>query len=95
MFNTILGILQILLAIGFIGFWVIFYFTEYKNPKSFDESAFKHEKSFPLPDLGWITPCLFVAGFGMLMEQGLSSKRQKEQGFCVLSIARPAVCMGI
>ena len=65
----IIAMLQIVVAIGFIGFWVIFYFTEYKNPKSFDECSFKHEKSFPLPDLGWITPCLFVAGIGILMEQ--------------------------
>ena len=34
-----------------------------------DELAFKHEKSFPLPDLGWIMPCLFIAGIGILMEQ--------------------------
>lgn len=63
-----MAILQILLGFGFLGFWVIFYFTEYKNPKM-DELAFKHEKSFPLPDLGWIMPCLFIAGIGILMEQ--------------------------
>jgi len=66
--NKIIAILQILLGFGFVGFWVIFYFTEYKNPKM-DELAFKHEKSFPLPDLGWIMPCLFIAGIGILMEQ--------------------------
>ena len=68
MINIIMAILQILLGIGFVGFWVIFYFTEYKNPKM-EETAFIHEKSFPLPDLGWIMPCLFIAGFGLLLEQ--------------------------
>lgn len=67
MINIIIAILQILLGFGFVGFWVIFYFTEYKKPKM-EECAFKHEKSFPLPDLLWITPCLFIGGSGILME---------------------------
>ena len=62
-----MAVLQILLGIGFVGFWVIFYFTEYKNPKM-EECDFKHEKSFPLPDLMWVMPCLFIAGIGILME---------------------------
>lgn len=66
--NIIIAILQILLGFGFVGFWVIFYFTEYKKPKM-EECAFKHEKSFPLPDLFWITPCLFIAGIGILLGQ--------------------------
>ncbi len=68
MIDLIIAILQILLGISFIGFWIIFYFTEYKNPKM-DEVAFKHEKSFPLPDLGWIMPCLFISAIGILLEQ--------------------------
>jgi hypothetical protein len=68
MINIIMAILQILLGTGFVGFWVVFYFTEYKNPKM-EETAFTHEKSFPLPDLVWIMPCLFIAGFGILLEQ--------------------------
>jgi hypothetical protein len=68
MIHIIIAILQILLGFGFVGFWVIFYFTEYKKPKM-EECAFKHEKSFPLPDLLWITSCLFIAGIGILMEQ--------------------------
>jgi len=66
MINIVMAILQLLLAVGFIGFWVIFYFTEYKKP-TMNESSFTHEKSFPLPDLGWITPCLFIAGIGILI----------------------------
>ena len=68
MINLIIAILQILLGIGVIGFWLMFYFTEYKNPKM-SEVAFKHEMSFPLPDLGWVMPCLFISGIGILMEQ--------------------------
>ena len=34
-----------------------------------EEGALKHEKSFPLPDLGWITVCLFVSAIGLLMEE--------------------------
>ena len=33
------------------------------------EVELKHEKSFPLPDLGWIAPTLFIAGIGLLTEQ--------------------------
>lgn len=66
MINIVIAILEILLGIAFVGFWGIFYFTEYKKP-TMDECSFKHEKSFPLPDLGWITPCLFIAGIGSLM----------------------------
>jgi hypothetical protein len=68
MINLIIAILQILLGIGIIGFWIIFYITEFKNPKM-DDASFKHELSFPLPDLGWITPCLFIAALGIIMEQ--------------------------
>ena len=28
-----------------------------------------YELSFPLPDLGWITPNLFIAAVGLLMDQ--------------------------
>ena len=66
--NIVISIFQILLAIGIIGFWIIFYFTEYKNRK-WTEVEFKHELSFPLPDLGWITPNLIVASIGLLLEQ--------------------------
>jgi len=68
MINLIIAILQILLGIGIIGFWIMFYFTEFKNP-NMDEASFKHELSFPLPDLGWVTPCLFIAALGIIMEQ--------------------------
>jgi hypothetical protein len=66
----LIAIFQILIGIGMIGFWIQFYFSEYKSKSPrLPEVFFKHEKSFPLPDLAWITPCLFVAAIGVLLEQ--------------------------
>lgn len=66
--NIIIAIFEIIWVILFIGFWMVFYFTEYKNPKM-SEVERKHELSFPFPDLGWITPNLIVAAIGLLLEQ--------------------------
>ncbi len=67
--NIFIAVLELIIAIGIIGFWIIFYFTEYKNRKM-SEVEFKHEISFPLPDLGWITPNLIIATIGLLLNQG-------------------------
>jgi len=67
MLNIIIAILQILLAIGFIGFWIYFFLVENRNPEN-TELYLAFERSFPVPDLGWITPCLFVAAIGLLMD---------------------------
>ena len=68
MSNIIMGILQIIWVILFIGFWLSFYLTEYKKGKM-SEVDYKHELSFPLPDLGWITPNLIIAAIGTFMDQ--------------------------
>lgn len=68
MLNILISIFQILVAIGIIGFWLSFYFSEYKNRKM-PEVEYKHELSFPLPDLGWVTPNLIVAAIGLLSNQ--------------------------
>ena len=68
MLNIIIAIFQLLIAIGLIGFWLMFYFTEVKNRKM-SEVEYKHEISFPLPDLGWVLPNLIVAAIGLLLEQ--------------------------
>jgi hypothetical protein len=68
MLNIIIGIFQITWILLFIGFWVVFYFSEYKHPKM-SEIERKHELSFPFPDLGWIVPNLIVAVIGVLLEQ--------------------------
>ena len=68
MINIIIAIFQIIWIILFIGFWLVFYFSEYKNPKM-SEVERKHELSFPFPDLGWIVPNLIIAAIGLLLEQ--------------------------
>jgi heme/copper-type cytochrome/quinol oxidase subunit 2 len=68
MLNIIFAIFQLLIAVGLIGFWVMFYFTEYKNRKM-SEVEFKHEMSFTLPDLGWVLPNLIIAAIGVLLEE--------------------------
>ncbi|MFX0021292.1 MAG: hypothetical protein ACFE9S_03130 [Candidatus Hermodarchaeota archaeon] len=68
MLNIIISIFQIIWILLFIGFWVVFYFTEYKHPKM-SEVERKHEFSFPFPDLGWIVPNLIVAAIGVILEQ--------------------------
>ncbi len=64
----ILAIFQILIGIGFIGFWIYFFLVENKNPKN-TEVYLAFERSFPIPDLCWATPCLLIAAVGLLLEQ--------------------------
>lgn len=66
MLNFIFAIFQLLIAVGLIGFWVMFYFTEVKNRKM-SEAEYKHELSFPLPDLGWVLPNLIISSIGLLI----------------------------
>lgn len=63
-----MAVFQIILGLGIIGFWIYFFLVENKDPEK-TEVYLKHEKSFPLPDLGWIVPCLFIAAIGLLTEQ--------------------------
>jgi len=66
MIEIILAILQIILAVGIVGFWIFFFKVENKNPEK-EEWYLRHERSFPLPDLGLITVCLLVAATGLLI----------------------------
>lgn len=66
MIEIILAILQIILAVGIVGFWIFFFKVENKNPEK-EEWYLRHERSFPLPDLGLITVCLLVAATGLLV----------------------------
>lgn len=63
-----MAVFEILMAIGLIGFWLAFYVTEYKKDKM-PEVEYKHELSFPLPDLGWVTLTLVIAAIGLITEQ--------------------------
>jgi len=64
--NIIFGIFQILLAVGIIGFWIAFYLGDNSN---MTEVELKHEKSFPLPDLGWVVPTNIISAIGLFMGQ--------------------------
>ena len=66
MIEIVLAILQIILAVGIIGFWIFFFKVENKDPEK-EEWYLKHERSFPLPDLGLIVVCLLVAATGILI----------------------------
>ena len=68
MIEIILAILQIIFAVGLIGFWIYFFLVENKDPNK-EEWYLKHERSFPLPDLGLITVCLIIAAIGLLVNQ--------------------------
>lgn len=68
MLNIVLGVFQILIAIGFIGFWIYFFVIENKNPEN-SEVYLSFERSFPVPDLGFVTPTLFISAIGLLMNE--------------------------
>ncbi len=68
MLNIIIALFEIIWVILFIGYWLVFYFTEYRNPKM-SEVERKHELSFPFPDLGWITPNLIIAAIGLFIQE--------------------------
>ncbi len=67
MSDVVIAILEFVWVALFLGFWIIFFVTDNKSKMS--ELDYKHELSFPFPDLGWITPCLLVAAVGLLMSQ--------------------------
>ncbi|NHJ21609.1 MAG: hypothetical protein EAX91_11745 [Candidatus Lokiarchaeota archaeon] len=66
MIEIVLAILQIILAVGIAAFWIYFFMIENKNPEK-EDWYLKHERSFPLPDLGLVTVCLLVAAVGLII----------------------------
>jgi cbb3-type cytochrome oxidase subunit 3 len=68
MIHIILAIFQILIAIGFIGFWIYFFAVENKNPEN-SETYLAFERAFPVPDLGFVTPSLFVSAVGLFLNE--------------------------
>lgn len=63
--SSTIAFIDFFMATGIIGFWIYFFLVENKNPKK-SEIYFAYERSFPLPDLVWVAPCLIIAGIGML-----------------------------
>lgn len=66
--ETLLAVFQILLAVGFVGFWIYFFRVENRNPAR-DAVYLGFERSFPVPDLCWATPCLVISAVGLLTGQ--------------------------
>jgi len=64
----LLASLEIVFAFGMITFWVYFFMVENKNPDKSKE-YFAFERSFPIPDLVWLTPGLIASAIGVLLNQ--------------------------
>ncbi|MBV6493447.1 MAG: hypothetical protein LDLANPLL_01470 [Turneriella sp.] len=99
-----LAVLQIILAIGFMGFWTLYFLepsctnaTEQclenpsktcMNPLLACERYRAFENSFPLGDLGYITPLLLIGAVGLL--------RNKKYGVvCSLMAASALIFLGL
>jgi len=68
MLDIIVAIFQLLIAVGFLGFWVYFFLVENKDTSK-RAGYFEFERSFPLADLGWALPCLLIAAISLLIGQ--------------------------
>ncbi len=67
---TTIAILEFLFAGGIAGFWIYFFLVENKNPEK-TAIYLAYERSFPLPDLGYLVPVLTIAGICLLNNQWL------------------------
>ena len=61
----LLAYFQMVYALGIIIFWVLFFMFENNNTEN-SEVFLAHERAFPIPDLGYLTPCLLVGSIGIL-----------------------------
>jgi hypothetical protein len=68
MLDFIIAGLEIFVGIAIITFWIYFFAVEYKDPEQ-KEWYIIYERTFPLPDIGWITPCLFIGAYGLITGQ--------------------------
>jgi hypothetical protein len=68
MSSTVLAAFEIAFSVGLVGFWSYFFLVENKNPAR-SAVYLGFERSFPLPDLGWVAPCLVAAAVGVLRDQ--------------------------
>jgi len=60
-----LAYFQFFYALIIILFWISFFVFEKNNPEN-SEIYIAHELAFPVPDIGFIMPCLIVGGIGLL-----------------------------
>ncbi len=61
----LLAYFQIIFAMGIIIFWILFFMFENNNTEN-SEIFLAHERAFPVPDLGYLTPCLIIGSIGIL-----------------------------
>lgn len=66
--DILIAILQIIYGVGTFGFWIYFLIVENKDPDKSDVYLV-FERSFILPDIGWVAPCLFISALGLLTNQ--------------------------
>jgi len=59
-----LSSLQLITACGIVSFWVYFFAVENHRPGN-DPTWLAFERSFPIPDLLWVTPLLVIGGWAM------------------------------
>lgn len=67
--DLLIAILQFAFGVGVIGFWIYFLLFENKDPEK-TEVYLVFERSFILPDIGWIAPCMFISAIGLITNQG-------------------------
>jgi hypothetical protein len=68
MLDLIIAGLEIFVGIAIILFWIYFFTEEYRDPEQ-ERWYIIYERTFPLPDIGWITPCLFIGAYGLITGQ--------------------------
>ena len=59
------AITMIVVGVLELVFWAYFFMVENKNPEN-SEIYLAFERSFPIPDLLWLTPCCFIGAYGLL-----------------------------
>ena len=60
-----IAISEFIIAGGLILFWIYFFKVENRNPKNSSEYL-AFERSFPIPDLVWLTPALIISGITVI-----------------------------
>lgn len=68
MLNIIISLSQCIIGIGIIIYWICFYLFVKKDTTK-TPIYVSHEKSFPIADLCWAMPTLFLASIGLLTSQ--------------------------
>jgi TRAP-type C4-dicarboxylate transport system permease small subunit len=65
---TAVAISLIVVGVLEIVFWTNFFLVENRNPES-SEVYLAFERSFPVPDLLWLTPISFIGSYGLFNDQ--------------------------